>query len=253
MGKVMMVEVKNVSLVIKGKTILDHIDLSLEKGKIYGLIGRNGSGKTVLMKCICGFMHPTEGKIIVSGKTIGKDCDFPPNTGIIIETPEFYPYFTGLHNLKSLAAMKGKIKSQRIKEVIKEVNGITYTMLSYTEHTNGIPVPSGKSYLVNVYNKDTQIVELTKQENYSSWTGFSNNWDIKTIDGIPRIPVLKFMDFEYTNISNITLNQVLNKKVSNFHLILKISHNGQFYHYSITLYILIHRDLYLFQNHAFGY
>ena len=67
---------------------------------------------------------------------------------------------------------------------------------------------------VNVYNKDTQIVELTKQENYSSWTGFSNNWDIKTIDGIPRIPVLKFMDFEYTNISNITLNQVLNEKVS---------------------------------------
>ena len=67
---------------------------------------------------------------------------------------------------------------------------------------------------INIYNKNTQIVELTKQENYNSWTDFSNNWNIKIIDGIPRIPVLKFMDFCYTNISNITLKQVLNKKVS---------------------------------------
>jgi len=67
---------------------------------------------------------------------------------------------------------------------------------------------------VNIYDKDTQIVELTKKDNYSSWTEFDNNWELKTIDGIPRIPVLKFMDFEYTNISDITLNQVLNEKVS---------------------------------------
>ena len=67
---------------------------------------------------------------------------------------------------------------------------------------------------VNVYDKDTQIVELTKQENYSSWVDFNNNWEIKTIDGISRIPVLNFMDFEYTSISDITLNQILNKKVS---------------------------------------
>ena len=67
---------------------------------------------------------------------------------------------------------------------------------------------------VNIYNKDTQLVELTKQKNYNSWTEFTDNWELKTIDGIPRMPVLKFMDFEYTSISNITLNQILNKKVS---------------------------------------
>ena len=67
---------------------------------------------------------------------------------------------------------------------------------------------------VNTYNKDTQIVEFTKRENYNSWEDFDSNWDIKTIDGIPRIPVLKFMDFEYTNISDITINQELNKKES---------------------------------------
>ena len=69
---------------------------------------------------------------------------------------------------------------------------------------------------VNIYNKDTQLIELTKSANYNSWAEFSTNWDIKTIGGIPRIPTLKFMNFEYTNIPNITLNQVLNKKVSIF-------------------------------------
>ena len=64
---------------------------------------------------------------------------------------------------------------------------------------------------VNIYDKDTELVEFTKQENYNSWTGFSNNWKMETIDGIPRIPVLKFMDFEYTSIPDISLNQVLNK------------------------------------------
>ena len=67
---------------------------------------------------------------------------------------------------------------------------------------------------VNVYDKNTQLVEFTKQENYDSWTQFDSNWEIKTIDGIPRIPTLKFMDFEYTSISDIILDQVLNEKVS---------------------------------------
>lgn len=115
------VRVEDVSLVIGGKTILQNIDMQLDKAKIYGLIGRNGSGKTVLMKCICGFMHPTTGKIVVDGKVIGKECDFPQNTGVIIETPEFYPYYSGIHNLKNLAAIGGKISVARIKEVIREV------------------------------------------------------------------------------------------------------------------------------------
>ena len=67
---------------------------------------------------------------------------------------------------------------------------------------------------VNIYNKDTQLSELSKKDNYNSWIGFNDNWDAKTIDGIPRIPVLKFMNFDYTSISDITLNQVLNEKVS---------------------------------------
>lgn len=64
-------------------TVLNDINVSFEKGKIHGLIGRNGSGKTVLMKCICGFVPVTEGKIIVNGKQIGKDIDVPDNIGAI--------------------------------------------------------------------------------------------------------------------------------------------------------------------------
>lgn len=79
-----MVQVHDLSLTIKNTEILKHINVSFERGRIHGLIGRNASGKTMLMKCICGFVRPTEGAVHVSGKQIGKDCDFPPNIGIII-------------------------------------------------------------------------------------------------------------------------------------------------------------------------
>ncbi len=116
-----MVEVHNVSLTIKGHTILDQIHLKLNPGRIYGLIGRNGSGKTVLMKCICGFMHPSIGNILVAGKQIGKDCDFPADTGIIIESPEFLPYHNGYQNLKNIAGLRGQIGTQQIKDAIVAV------------------------------------------------------------------------------------------------------------------------------------
>ena len=95
-------------------TVLNDINVSFEKGKIHGLIGRNGSGKTVLMKCICGFVPVTEGKIIVNGKQIGKDIDVPDNIGAIIETPGFIPHYSGYKNLKVLAELNGKIDRGQI-------------------------------------------------------------------------------------------------------------------------------------------
>ena len=82
-----MIKVENVSLKIKKDMILRNINVEFERGKIHGIIGRNGSGKTMLMKCICGFIKPTEGEITVAGKRIGIDCDFPESIGVIIETP----------------------------------------------------------------------------------------------------------------------------------------------------------------------
>lgn len=116
-----MIEIKDLSLTIKKTEILKHINITFEKGKIHGLIGRNGSGKTMLMKCICGFVRPTGGTVHVSGKQIGKDCDFPESVGIIIETPGFIPYYSGYKNLKLLADLNKKIDGAKIKETMKQV------------------------------------------------------------------------------------------------------------------------------------
>ncbi len=101
--------------------VLKGISREFEAGKIHGIVGNNGSGKTVLMKCICGFLSPTEGRVVVDGKTIGKDVDFPENIGIIIETPGFLPGLTGIKNLKVLASLKRKIGDEEIRNVIRKV------------------------------------------------------------------------------------------------------------------------------------
>lgn len=113
--------INNVSLSIRKHEILKKININFEKAKIHGFIGRNGSGKTMLMKCICGFIKPTEGEITVNGKKIGKDCDFPEDIGIIIETPGFIPYYSGYKNLKLLADLNKKIDGERIRETMKQV------------------------------------------------------------------------------------------------------------------------------------
>lgn len=115
------IKVENVSLKIKKDIILDKINVNFEKGKIHGLIGRNGSGKTMLMKCICGFVKVTNGQVIVDNKIVGKDCDFPDNIGVIIETPGFIPYYSGFRNLKLLAKINNKITDNDIKRAMESV------------------------------------------------------------------------------------------------------------------------------------
>ena len=115
------VQVKDVFLKIKKDVILDKINVNFEKGKIHGLIGRNGSGKTMLMKCICGFVKVTSGQVIVDNKVVGKDCDFPDNIGVIIETPGFIPYYSGFRNLKLLAKINNKIIDNDIKKSMESV------------------------------------------------------------------------------------------------------------------------------------
>ncbi len=116
-----MIEVSDVSLTMKKKPILSHVNLSVADGEICGLIGRNGSGKTMLMKCICGFVIPTEGTITVHNCKIGKETEFPSSTGIIIETPVFLSHRSGFQNLQRLADLSGKATSERIKESMNTV------------------------------------------------------------------------------------------------------------------------------------
>ncbi len=113
--------VQNVSKSFGEDMVLQNVNRSFEKGKIHGIIGNNGSGKTVLMKCMCGFLIPTEGSIIVNGYRVGVDVDFPPDLGIIIETPGFLPTLTGVKNLEILASLNKKIGLKEISRTIRRV------------------------------------------------------------------------------------------------------------------------------------
>ena len=121
------IQVNDIVLRFKKDILLDHVSYQCEQGKIHGIVGRNGSGKTLLMKCICGFIRPNEGHIYVRDKEIGKDIDFTPDTGIIIETPGFIPYYSGYRNLKVLAPINNRISRKDIENAMYQV-GLDPTM-----------------------------------------------------------------------------------------------------------------------------
>ncbi len=101
--------------------VLKNVSLTIPPGRIFGVVGNNGSGKTVLMKCICGFMKPDSGNIVVNGEQVGKDCDFPDGLGVIIETPGFLPNLSGFQNLKILASLKARIGKEEIRNTLERV------------------------------------------------------------------------------------------------------------------------------------
>ena len=106
-----------------GKTVvLQDINVLFEKGKIHGLIGRNGSGKTMLMKCICGFVPVSSGEIIINGKILKNGKEIPDNIGVIIETPGFYENLTAYENLKIIGKIRGDYNPQKIRLVLEMVN-----------------------------------------------------------------------------------------------------------------------------------
>lgn len=115
------ITVENVTKKFGTATALDHVSITFQKGKIYGIVGRNGSGKTVLFKTIIGYLKPTSGRVIVNGKEIGKDADFAENIGIIIETPGFLKGYTGYKNLEYLAGIRKKIGKKEIRESMELV------------------------------------------------------------------------------------------------------------------------------------
>ena len=102
-------------------TVMKDVSRSFERGRIHGIVGNNGSGKTVLMKCICGFLIPDSGSITVNGERVGVDVDFPRDMGLIIETPGFLPNMTGVKNLEILASLNKKIGLEEIAAAIRRV------------------------------------------------------------------------------------------------------------------------------------
>lgn len=115
------IRVENVTKRFGDVVALDHINVRFESGNIYGIIGRNGSGKTVLFKTIIGYLKPTDGRVVVGEKEIGKDIDFADNMGIIIENPGFLSRYTGYKNLEYLASIRKWIGREQIRESMERV------------------------------------------------------------------------------------------------------------------------------------
>lgn len=115
------IRIENVTKKFGSYAALDGISLSFEKGKIHGMTGRNGSGKTVLFKCICGFLRVDDGAVFVDGKQIGKEIEAPESIGAIIETPGFLPGYSARQNLQFLAGIRRKIGKKEIDEAIRKV------------------------------------------------------------------------------------------------------------------------------------
>lgn len=113
--------IENLAKTIRGRRVLDDVNLTFEGGHIYGLVGRNGSGKTMLLRAICGLIFPDEGVVTIDGQRLHKDISFPPSCGVIIENTELLPGFTAFENLKLLSKIKNIADDDMIKMAIRSV------------------------------------------------------------------------------------------------------------------------------------
>lgn len=117
----MVIKVEKVCKTIKKIPVLTDINLQLESGKVYGLKGKNGSGKTMLMRAICGLIIPTSGSITIDGETLGKDISFPKSVGVLIENPSFIAGYTGMKNLQVLASIQKRVGNEEIRHTLEQI------------------------------------------------------------------------------------------------------------------------------------
>ncbi len=117
----MKIKITHLSKKIKKAVILDDVNMELESGRIYGLKGKNGSGKTMLMRAICGLITPTSGTVEIDGKILGKDISFPESIGVLIENPSFISNYTGMKNLQVLASIQKRIGDEEIRNTLELV------------------------------------------------------------------------------------------------------------------------------------
>ena len=134
----MYIELKDVSKSIKGAKILDNISLKMESGKIYGFQGKNGCGKTMLMRAICGLIKIDSGSININGKNLHKDITFPERIGVLIENPSFLNNFTGFKNLRLIADIQGNITDDEIAKILQDVGLAADDKRTYKKYSLGM-------------------------------------------------------------------------------------------------------------------
>lgn len=115
------IKIENVTKVIKDRTVLDGISLELPRGGVYGFMGINGSGKTMLFRAVAGLIHLSSGSISVFGRRIGKDCDFPPNLGLSLDSTGFWEDQSALWNLAFLASIRGEVGEPAVRDALRRV------------------------------------------------------------------------------------------------------------------------------------
>lgn len=134
----MHIDIQHFTKRIDGTVVLDDISLQMESGKIYGFQGKNGSGKSMLMRAICGLIHPTEGSIKIDEKLMGTDISFPESAGILIENPGFISSYSGLQNLKLIALIKRQVKEEYIKELMERFHLDPADKKAYRKYSLGM-------------------------------------------------------------------------------------------------------------------
>ena len=158
----MQIKVENVTKKIGQATVLDQISMELESGMIYGLKGKNGSGKTMLMRMICGLILPTQGRIMIDGKTLGKDFSFPPNAGALIEAPGFLGRYSGFDNLKMLTDIQQKADDDAIAEALRKVGLDTEEKKKYKKYSLGMKQKLG---IAAAIVEDPELIVLDEPTN----------------------------------------------------------------------------------------
>lgn len=134
----MKVELKNVSKRLNDVTVLEDISLTLESGTIYGLKGKNGCGKTMLMRMMAGLIYPTSGTVSIDGEILHKDIATPRSIGILIENPAFLPGYTGQRNLELLAGLTGKADRTQIAKTMSRVGLDPNDKRTYRKYSLGM-------------------------------------------------------------------------------------------------------------------
>lgn len=169
------IKIKNLSKKIKKNVVLDHINLELDKGKIYGFRGINGSGKTMLFRAICGLITPTEGEIIIDNKKLHKDVSFPESIGVLIESPGFLPNYSGKQNLKLLADIKDIVTSEDIDKIITLVGLDPKDSRKYKQYSLGMKQKLG---IAQALMEDPDLILLDEPTNALDEDSVRNILDI---------------------------------------------------------------------------
>ena len=156
------IKIEDLSKSIKGALILDKVSITLTSGKIYGLRGKNGSGKTMLMRAMSGLLIPDSGSVIINGKTLHKDISFPESIGILIENPSFLPQYTGFKNLKLLAGLTGNISDDEIRTALDRVGLDPEDKRTYRKYSLGMKQKLG---IANAIMGEPDIIILDEPIN----------------------------------------------------------------------------------------